>query len=50
MPVALFAGSALTAGLQLALDDNGILVSALRLPLLLGNPVTFSLILAGAGR
>ena len=48
--VALFAGSALTAVAELAFDGGGALWAAVRLPLLLGNLATFSLILAGAGR
>ena len=36
--------------MQLTLGKSGVLVAALRLPLLLANLATFSLILAGAGR
>ncbi len=48
--VALFAGSALSVGVHLMPGESGVLVAALRLPLLLANLVTFSLILGGAGR
>ena len=48
--LALFAGSALHAAAYLTLGDSGALAAAVRLPLLLANLATFSLILAGAGR
>ena len=47
---ALFAGTALDAVARLALGDSDVLAAAVRLPLLAGNLVAFSLILAGAGR